>query len=149
MTKILKSMHHVLRLWMTKCLSSVDGTKSVRFISIYSTLKFLKFCYFFRIKLIESHKIFEDVSIIKISVKNVFWCCKFMKCQSTIIFTDNWKFLDWDSIIRNCFKISEIQGCKLKRIGDLSFDFYAGGCNTFPFGIMLCFHRYADKECHS
>jgi len=52
-------------------------------------------------------------------------------------------------MIRNCFKISEIQGCKLKRIGDLDFDFQYGGCNTFSFGIMLCFSSYADKECHS
>jgi len=46
-------------------------------------------------------------------------------------------------------QMSEVQDCKLKRIGDLDFNFVAGGCNTFPFGIMLCFADKADKECHS
>ena len=45
--------------------------------------------------------------------------------------------------------MSEVQGCELRRIGDLDFDFWAGGCNTFSFGIMLCFQESADKECHS
>ena len=45
--------------------------------------------------------------------------------------------------------MSEVQGCELKRIDDLDFDFWAGGCNTFSFGIMLCFDKDADKECHS
>ena len=47
------------------------------------------------------------------------------------------------------FKISKVQGCKLTRVGDLPFDFDAGGCNTFEFGIMMCFSYYDDKECHS
>ena len=49
--------------------------------------------------------------------------------------------------------MSEVQDCKLKRIfekkGDLPFAFYGGGCNTFSFGIMLCFDYIANKECHS
>ena len=49
--------------------------------------------------------------------------------------------------------MSELKDCKLTRIGDLDFDFYKGGCNTFSFGIMLCFAYnfldHSDKECHS
>ena len=47
------------------------------------------------------------------------------------------------------FKISKVQDCKLKKVDDLPFDFYRGGCNTFDFGIMLCFSESATKECHS
>ena len=47
------------------------------------------------------------------------------------------------------FKISKVHDCKLTRVGDLPFDFDAGGCNTFDFGIMMCFSAYATKECHS
>jgi len=46
-------------------------------------------------------------------------------------------------------QMSEVQDCKLKRIGDLDFGFVGGGCNTFSFGIMLCFDYDADKKCHS
>jgi len=46
-------------------------------------------------------------------------------------------------------QMSEVLDCKLTRIGDLDFDFQYGGCNTFPFGIMLCFADKDDKECHS
>ena len=45
--------------------------------------------------------------------------------------------------------MSEVQGCELKRIDDLPFNFKIGACNTFSFGIMLCFDYNADKECHS
>ena len=31
----------------------------------------------------------------------------------------------------------------------MPFDFRFGGCNTFRFGIMLCFSFSADQECHS
>jgi len=37
----------------------------------------------------------------------------------------------------------------LKRIGDLPFGFTGGGCNSFSFGIVLCFSEASDKECHS
>ena len=45
--------------------------------------------------------------------------------------------------------MKKIKDCKLKSVGWLPFDFYAGGCNTFPFGIMMCFPAGADQECHS
>ena len=45
--------------------------------------------------------------------------------------------------------MTKIQDCKLKNVGQLPFDFYAGGCNTFPFGIMMCFPADADQECYS
>ena len=47
------------------------------------------------------------------------------------------------------FKISKVQDCKLTRVGDLPFDFFSGGCNTFDFGIMMCFPWSAPYECHS
>jgi len=46
-------------------------------------------------------------------------------------------------------QISKVQNCKLNRVGEMPFDFYEGACNTFPFGIMLCFSHDAKQECHS
>ena len=37
--------------------------------------------------------------------------------------------------------MSKVKDCKLTSVGTLSFDYYYGGCNTFSFGIMLCFFR--------
>ena len=45
--------------------------------------------------------------------------------------------------------MSKVNNCALTSIGRLDFDFLYGGCNTFSFGIMLCFSREADQECHS
>ena len=45
--------------------------------------------------------------------------------------------------------MSKVQDCKLTNVGELPFDYYEGGCNTFSFGIMLCFARNAAQECHS
>ena len=48
-------------------------------------------------------------------------------------------------------KISRIDGCNVKRIGTLEFDFYYGACSTYQFEmekILFCFHAYAAKECH-
>ena len=45
--------------------------------------------------------------------------------------------------------MSKVQDCRLAAVGELSFDFYNGGCNTFSFGIMLCFALSAPQECHS
>ena len=49
----------------------------------------------------------------------------------------------------NPFQMSKVQNCKLRRVGKLPFDFGYGGCNTFSFGIMLCFSSNAARECHS
>ena len=32
------------------------------------------------------------------------------------------------------FQMSKVQNCRLTRVGDLPFEFYRGGCNTFSFG---------------
>lgn len=45
--------------------------------------------------------------------------------------------------------MSKIQDCKLTNVGELPFEYYFGGCNTFSFGIMLCFSYTAQQECHS
>ena len=45
--------------------------------------------------------------------------------------------------------MSRLQDCKLKWVGEMPFDFWEGGCNTFDFGIMLCFSFTADQECRS
>ena len=50
--------------------------------------------------------------------------------------------------------MSKVEDCKLTRVGDLPFDFRAGGCNTFPFGLMICFAWVEGlpgeaQDCHS
>ena len=50
--------------------------------------------------------------------------------------------------------MSKVEDCRLKNVGEMPFDYSGGGCNTFSFGIMLCFSKlpvqsYASKECHS
>ena len=45
--------------------------------------------------------------------------------------------------------MSKVQDCTLKNVGELPFDFFYGGCNTFSFGIMLCFSDKATQACHS
>ena len=45
--------------------------------------------------------------------------------------------------------MSKVEDCRLTSVGELPFDFEAGGCNTFSFGIMLCFDYYAQQGCHS
>ena len=61
--------------------------------------------------------------------------------------------------LTNYFQIRKVTNCALKNVGELDFNFRYGGCNTFTFGIMLCFHKSSDandwslensfKECHS
>ena len=50
-------------------------------------------------------------------------------------------------------KLSKIESCELKAVGELSFDFYHGTCNTFSFGVLvdtvlLCFDNYSNQSCH-
>ena len=59
------------------------------------------------------------------------------------------KLTESSDLIKTFFKMKKIKDCTLKSVGQLPFDFYAGGCNTFPFGIMMCFPAGADQECHS
>ena len=52
------------------------------------------------------------------------------------------------------FQMSKIEGCQLVQQGDLSFDFYAGSCNTFIIPtqrILLCFNYAPEgtKTCHT
>ena len=47
------------------------------------------------------------------------------------------------------FKLSKIENCKLTKVGELDFDYYLGGCNTFSFGILLCFSESDPQTCHS
>ena len=47
------------------------------------------------------------------------------------------------------FKLSKVEGCKLSKVGELHFDYYRGGCNTFSFGILLCFSETDTDSCHS
>ena len=45
-------------------------------------------------------------------------------------------------------QISKLEGCSLKRIGDLDFDFQVGGCAAVnEESIYLCFRRYDYKRC--
>ena len=63
--------------------------------------------------------------------------------------SDRYIFNDYSFFYTKLFKMSMIEDCRLKDIGQLSFDFHGGGCNTFTFGIMLCFAKDADSICHS
>ena len=45
--------------------------------------------------------------------------------------------------------MSKVQDCRLTSVGELPFNFFGGGCNTFSVGIMLCFDYFAQQECHS
>ena len=53
----------------------------------------------------------------------------------------------------NELKVSKVIGCGLKRIGDLSYNFYHGTCATYNFPmerILLCFSASNDgylKKC--
>ena len=42
--------------------------------------------------------------------------------------------------------MSKVHDCELANVGELPFDFFEGACNTFLFGIMLCFSYSAQKE---
>ena len=52
----------------------------------------------------------------------------------------------------DCVKISRIDGCNIKRIGNLEFDFSGGACNTYQFDvekILFCFGGgWSDRQCH-
>ena len=54
--------------------------------------------------------------------------------------------------LNDCVKISRIDGCNIKRIGNLEFDFYDGACNTYRFDvekILFCFGGGSyDQQCH-
>ena len=51
------------------------------------------------------------------------------------------------------FQLAKVENCALTNVGELPFDFYLGGCNTFSFGVMLCFPwSFAGNtyhQCHS
>ena len=61
--------------------------------------------------------------------------------------------------ITKLIKISRIDGCNVKRVASLEFDFYDGACNTYRFEvehqklrfeveiILLCFGQ-GSKRCH-
>ena len=49
-------------------------------------------------------------------------------------------------------KVSRIENCGIKRLGDLPFDYYFGSCNTFlkPIPtVLLCFYYEGPKVCHT
>ena len=54
-------------------------------------------------------------------------------------------------------EIAKVTDCAVTTDGELPFDYLGGACNTFPFGIMLCFSRHgllsgstqSIRECHS
>ena len=49
-------------------------------------------------------------------------------------------------------KISRIDGCNIKRVGSLKFDFSWGACNTYQFDvekILFCFgQNNSNSQCH-
>ena len=46
----------------------------------------------------------------------------------------------------NLFKISRVDGCILKNVGELSFDFVDGACNSFNFDYALKRGEYVPQE---
>ena len=48
--------------------------------------------------------------------------------------------------------VSKIVGCQLKKQSDMAFELSYPACNTFfepTSQVLLCFHEYDDKLCHS
>ena len=50
--------------------------------------------------------------------------------------------------------MAKVTDCALTSSGELPFDFTSGACNSFPFGILLCFSPDAlqagsAQQCHS
>ena len=46
-------------------------------------------------------------------------------------------------------QISRVDGCGLKRVGSLAFDFYKGACTTVNDDLLvLCFPYNDGKRCH-
>ena len=55
------------------------------------------------------------------------------------------------SNIKTVIKIGRIDGCNVKRVGTLEFNFKQGACNTYQFEmekILFCFGSDTDQECH-
>ena len=54
--------------------------------------------------------------------------------------------------LNDCVKISRIDGCNIKRVGNLEFDFSFGACNTYQFNvekILFCFGFFSShRQCH-
>ena len=79
----------------------------------------------------------------------VFWWLLYFSETTSMI---RLYFQDFNDFIQ----VSKIEGCKLVRQGDLSFEFRSGSCNTFieptP-RILLCFSDYGNgrpwKNCHT
>ena len=49
-------------------------------------------------------------------------------------------------------KISRIDGCSVKRVADMEFNFNYGACNTFQFDIekiLFCFGTISGQHCHT
>ena len=74
-----------------------------------------------------------------------------------------WKTLDYWRIkektgigkkvitILTVIQISRIDGCNIKRVGTLEFDFKEGACNTYQFDvekILFCFGGDSERQCH-
>ena len=50
------------------------------------------------------------------------------------------------------FQVNKIVGCRFERQTDLNFDFEEGACNTFnqpDEKVLLCFHEFNTKQCHT
>ena len=50
--------------------------------------------------------------------------------------------------------MAKVIDCQLTNVDELPFEFSSGGCNTFSFGVMLCFsaenqQRGSAHQCHS
>ena len=54
-------------------------------------------------------------------------------------------------IYAKILKMSKVLDCKLTSVGELPFNYSYGGCNSFDFGILLCFSWPDEtaKDCHS
>ena len=68
--------------------------------------------------------------------------------QTTI--SENRWYHDPKHIDNELIKVSKVVGCGLKRIGDLTYDFYLGTCATYFFPderILLCFSEAQKSTC--
>ena len=65
------------------------------------------------------------------------------------------QYFNNDLDIRVIVQMAKVENCALTNVGELPFDFYAGACNTFSFGALLCFpynhnsNEVTSNLCHS
>jgi len=100
---------------------------------------------------------FWNIFTCDMSPKKISWPKKNSSVTMTLHKQQQWYFL-LSTVFFHCQKIDSenrthrrIDGCNVKRVSSLKFDFYLGACNTYQFGmekILFCFGSGTKRECH-